>query len=466
VVPLDIALLETTGGTLRITSADRLCVTVEDLDGEPVSGESCLEDPGNEGAGAGPDDPGAVLLVEPVDLGGPYRALVELVAEGRVLGRGRSFPFRVDAAGPDRPVRVLVGEVGRFGPAFPTVPWGAGSRPAGVAATADGALVGTSDGLVYRMGTGADGLPTISLVSTVPARAGARWAALADGALIAVGGVEAGATLFAPDGSIASTTTGDASELLAPHRVGAAVVAADPGSLDAWVFGGATPGEPEPSRFATRIRRTPRNRLEVEPLQASLPRGQANATPVLLRDVVEGGDRDPRTLLFRGGDPGEVLVFDPARPQMTRREPLPDGDDGAAVPIAPGAALTALADELVLAAGGRPEPGRASGDVRILQLGTDGRLQEPLAEPRLETPRSQAAVVTFGEDAALVVGGLTEGEVGTDTAEVVQIVRRFEVEVRPVNAPLPTAFPSPLATRLGDGTVLVVDATGVAVWFP
>lgn len=465
--PVALTLLASPEGALDLEETERLCLLVEDATGTPVSPAACLDDPTRGPDRGGEDDDGAgaaVLLVDPVDFGGPYRARVELLAGGRIVGRGRSFPFTTDGEGLPNPVRLLVGRVGHFADPLPgPPPWAGTARPLGIAAGGDGAIIGTSDGLVYRYRLGTQGRPRIDLVSAVPARAGARWAALPDGALVAVGGAAAGATLFDPDGGIASSTAGEASALLVPHRLGAAVVAADPTSLDAWVFGGSLPPEGLPSTAAARIRRGLDDRITVD-VVSLLPRPRQDARAVLLPDVVDGGNPEPRTLLLGGNAPGEAIVFDPDRERYREASLLgpPGSDRGDPLPETAG--IVDLADELVLVAGGRDAAGRALDSLRILQLGDD--LGEPLAEPPLRRPRVQPGVVRFGEDAALVVGGLFENEVPSSTAEVVRIVRRFEVEVTPTPGVLPAPFPSPVAVRLADGTVLVVDAGAVALWFP
>lgn len=397
-----------------------------------------------------------------------------LTADGFVLARGHSFPFSVlggeaSFAGERPALRpdVLVVPLGRF-----VMPLGvAGDLPpaervAVLAAVDGGAVLATADGRLYEYVAHAydathDGEASLRQLAG-GAREDATWAHLGDGLLLAVGGTHAGATLYERNGAAVATLDGSA---LGDQRAEVAV-AAIPGARAALVIGGAPSAGAAPTDRITRVDATLTTEgwsLSATELSHRLVDARRDASALAVPVDDPSADCPCSRVLVVGGE-GETGRLSSA--EVVDPE---DVDTPAAAPVGPATRDVALAvvdHGLALLAGGRGIDGRAVADVRTVDVraGAAPQLVTP-APPPLATPRASAAAARFGNGLLLVVGGVGVDERPLASAELYDFeADRFGEEA--VTGALPVAQGAPRATALDDGTVLVIDEPGVAVYAP
>ncbi|NOY94616.1 MAG: hypothetical protein GXP55_25845 [Deltaproteobacteria bacterium] len=372
--------------------------------------------------------------------------LVVLAGEFEIA-RGASFPFRVQPSSPPPRVDVHVGRLERF--------TDAGVEPLdgpvmGSSAGPSGALVATAKGTLYRYDAHApaDGRPQLTRLAAYVELAGASWLALADGGLLAVGGDLGRARRFGPDGELVVDVR---SVELDDQRRGATLVSVDGAAIalggSPLEFGGMT-------THATRIVPLPDGGLDVVALPAlACPTRDGAASRVSIPSV--SGGATERIALVCGDALREsrLLVFDPSGASASMETVLP-GDLRAA-------AMAPLGVGLLLVAGGRDPEGVPSDAVHVLALG-DGSSSEIAGGSRpLFGGRAGAAASVLSPGRVLLVGGRDALERPLASAEVVTFPGRV---VLTGDTPMPMA--SPHVIELADGTLLAVDASGMAQYVP
>lgn len=395
----------------------------------------------------------------PLAFGRSLTFRVDAVEGNLVLARGRSFPFDFDRSPPVRRPDVLVARVGLFVAPLVDAP----SSPVVAAiATSDGALIATAVGDLLRFTShdaALDGASSLRVVAHVPGRAGAVWADLGGDLVLAVGGASGGATLYDLDGTELARV---ASAELAEQQIRPAVATLrrDQAVL---VLGGAPAEAATPVATVTRIEvvhdgATVSLRATREPAMPE-PRAGAAAIAVPIQPDISGGVT--RVVVLGGEGPGGAIMsatsIDPAGSALAASIDL--GTD------AREAGIAVLSTGLVLIAGGVDAAGAPVGDLRILNVRASSlELVSPTPQP-LVPARAKPAVAAFGPGLVLVAGG--RGASGP-------VARADLYEVSLDNFPgdwvatgsLPLPYTEPRAVRLGDGTVLVAGAEGVAIWIP
>lgn len=393
-----------------------------------------------------------------------YRFRVEALASPIVFARGRSFPFSIEGGqAPSRRPDVLLGTLGTFvAPAGDATP----GRVVAVAPAEGGAILVTEDGglLRYRAHThddAHDGEASVETVARVAERAGARWAPLAGGLVLGVGGASPGASVHDASGAMLASTEADA--LSAQHH--GAAIATLPDAPSALVLGGAAGPLDAPTAQVTRIDVEPREdgtlgiRVSaVQPLSTARRSATAVAVPVhdpdaecpCARVVVIGGTdgvREIRTAELvdpAGGDAPVTLEVDGALD---------------------GAAAIAVDTGLVLLAGGRsadgvPVPWTRALDVQPRAL----RVISP-EPPALLVPRSDAVAVRFDAGLVLIAGGRGPDGAPLASAEIYDFeIARFGEAASTSALPVPDGRPR--GATLADGTVLIAGDVGPHVYFP
>jgi len=404
----------------------------------------------------------SVLSVGPVPYGTGYSFRVDVLAGEFVYAKGRSLPFDIlsDAPLAERP-DVFLGRVGVF--ERPTEDPPPDDRVVGGVADASGALLATASGRLYRYrihdpAPERDGEPSLGVVRQVSIRAGATWAPMGPGRLLAVGGSSAGAILVDSTGlTIAELRTGE----LENHRVGAAVVSLL-GGTSALLLGGA-PGSATPASGAvTRIDVQEGETGEItlvttrlDPLPA--PVRDASATSVPVRDegpcpcervVVTGGvTASSRGLLV---DPDGVDATVTADLGVSLR-------DSSLVPIDTG---------LVLVVGGRGTDDVPAADLILLSV-RPGALVPIVPRPDpLSAARALPGSARFGDGLALIVGGIGADGAPLSSAEIYE----FRPDLLPGDVAwtqslaMPEA--SPFVLPMMDRSVLATGTSGAYVYVP
>ena len=406
-----------------------------------------------------PDGDGWVFRVEvraPAPSGGRF-----------ALANGRSFPFSVRDGTPpaDRP-DVLLGSLGRFlTPTEDALPIAA----VAAAPIEGGALIATVEGDLFRYrahDASRDGAAALSHVTAVPERAGAHWIAVGAGLLLAVGGVEPGASLHDASGETLAMLDGAA---VARHAHGAAAVAV-PQDRAALLLGGAAhpsgPAERAITRIAVEADATGRFRLRATRAAVDLATARMNGTGVAVPvHDPDGACPCARVVLF-GGTNGlshlrSVELIDPAGRDSSVMLVVTPELDG---PVH-GAAAAAVDEGFVILAGGvapgEPPTGRVVAlDVRPGSI----RLVSPDPPPMMPA-RTGAAALRFGGELVLVVGGVDATGAAVGSAELYDFETNRFGEVASTGA-LPAAQRSPVATLLADGTILVAGEDHPAIYFP
>ena len=383
--------------------------------------------------------------------------LVEAVDGDLVLARGRSFPFDFDPAPPTRRPDVLVARVGLFVSPLADVP----SAPIVAAiATTDGALLPTSTGDLLRYTShdpALDGAASLRVVAH--ARPSAVWADLGGGLVLAVGGATGGATLYDAVGTELAQLPG--AELADQQiRPAVATLRRDQAVL---VLGGAPAETAAPVATVRRIEVV--HDGELVSLRATraadLPEARAGAVAIAVPIQPDASGGVTRVIVLGGqGTTGTLMSatsIDPAGSAAPASIDL--GTD------ARQAGVAVLSTGLVLVAGGVDAAGAATGELRILSVRPSSlELVSPMPLPLLP-PRADPAVATFGPGLVLLAGG--RGASGpTDRADLVEVSLDNFPGDWVATGSLPVPFAAPRAVRLGDGTVLVAGAEGLAVWVP
>ncbi len=399
-----------------------------------------------------------------------YRLRVEAVDGALVLARGTSFPFTVDERGATPPPHVFLGRLGRA-----VAPLGqAGARPdgavLGLAPTADGAVLVSTEGTVYvyRQHDGPDGLPSLTVRAHLPGRAWAAWVDLGDGRLLGVGGATAGATVVDANGDVVAT------EPLSPELDGLRLdvclartsePVTSTATIEVIAVGGRARTSDPPGNAVVRIDIVPTEPGAAGPTLGAialeaLPSGVAGAACVAVhppgatvpatRVVVAGG-------VDALGATGDAFVLDPEAVQPIVRVAL-----GAALADR---AVVRVSDRVVVIAGGLASDGRVSGDFALLDVDTLGA---SVVEPRPSSPflpaRARAAGIALGNGVVVLFGGRELGGLPSDSASLIDVgLDAFPGVARPTGA-LPVADDGVRAVRLADESVLVVGGRGVALY--
>lgn len=395
-----------------------------------------------------------VLTMPPLPFDTGYALVVETELSGLVLARGRSFPFDVDVHGASRVPDVSLGVLGRYGLAAS----GDASDPISlVVATDEGAALASATGVSRFVAHGADARPTTSArIAWPPSRAGARFAALG-GAVLAVGGTQAGASLVGGDGAVlaelpASAVAAQRGVALVPideAHVLAIGGARDDGTLLSDVVRIAWDGT---SLTATALDALPDARRDARAIALPANTSSGVATRVLVYDgTVAAGAAD------------DVVLLDP---------------DGHAAPSATvltlptrGAAACTLDTGLVLLAGGRDASG-VSGALSILVVQPDAAPPAPTVSvlspspPPLFRAREQALALMLGSGLALIVGGVDDTAQPVAESEIAEVHFDSLPGTVVLTGSLPVAGPQSAAARLRDHTVLVASGGSVFVYFP
>lgn len=395
------------------------------------------------------------LVLPPLPHGGDYALVVETELDGLTLGRGRSFPFSVSAAGAERAPDVTLGAVGRFASLAP-----GGAEPAWeeMWPTDEGALLTSTAGLARFVAHEAStGLPTLApTVGWPAARVGGFGVGLGTGALV-VGGTSGGAALVLPDGTVAAELGAD----VLPAAHGMSVVTLDESSV--LVAGGATDAG-EPVLDVVKITLTD-GRLSTTALPP-LTEPRLDAEPLAIEARTTTLAIEPRVMMLGGTDAtglaaSSIVLLDPSGGAAPQRlaSTIPTSDSAAC----------ALDVGLVLVAGGRDAAGTVVTDTNLLvvQLGDPSSIEvlSP-APPRLFRARAGAYALSFGAGLALVVGGVDASGAPLAETELAEV----RLDALPGSIVLSDRVVSPAAgssgTRLSDHTLLVSTGDSVSLYFP
>lgn len=389
------------------------------------------------------------LALGPLPFATEMTLVVETVLGDLPLAGGRSFPFSVPGPGapPTASPDVTLGLLGRHATVATLA---TGARVRAIAPTASGALLATDDALVPFLAHGADGRPALGTPRSIPAaRVGASLAPL-DGGLVAIGGTESGATLFASDGSIVAELAGPGLE------TGAALAALGP---DAVLVVGGRDASGAAVAEVSRVERTS-DGLALVPLE---PLARARRDARALRVEVTGTlGRAARVLVVDGttalGPADDILILDP------------DGAEPARAwtpsPVVRGAAVAELQAGQVVFAGGRDGSSAVVSDVRILIIyaDRDPRFASPAPDPGLFRAREQATAVVHAPGAALILGGRDAAGAPIADTELADL-RVLPGSVR-LTGSLARAPDAVAAAMLGDGSILVAADETVSLYFP
>lgn len=376
-----------------------------------------------------------------------------------VVGRGRSYPFtyRPNAAAE---ITVFLGSTGSFVLPVDDVPL---SDPRFVAATSYGALIARGSGALhaYRIAHQKGG-PQLTSLAAEPRLASAHFSRFGT-CFIAVNDNRR-LVIFDEEGRIRVESDLDLSGL---GTVVTPVPGLDEGRL--WLMGGpALPRLERVARLQNVGGRAPDCADEDTSIELSL------SDPVdlpLLRigasyRTVEAAQGAERLLLFGGADSGvpqtDVVLVDPA--SGTIKDTLTVYGNTAT------AAISELAAGQFLVAGGFDNQGQASPDTAVVLVGSDAlqsfRIAQDSAEvgpAPLKTARSGGIAISYDEQLVLIAGGESDGPT---PAEIFDFGSDALPGVVTSTDRLPRMFTDPLGARLHDGTVLIVDQLGLAVYVP
>ncbi len=432
--PSDVAFRVAVVGDDPFLGADTLALRVERADGTLIAEELY------------PPDTRAFVL-SPLPFETPLSLRVETRVGTLPLAGGRSFLFEVPgpASPPSRGPDVTLGLLGRHAlvGALPT-----SAEIRALAATDEGALLATRDALIRFVAHGDDGRAALLDPIALPlSRVGATFTPLAGG-MLAVGGAEAGATLFASDGTIVDTVFVDV-------LGGAALATLEAGAL---IAGGRDGGGAERTEVLL-VAFSEARGLEpqvLEPLPA--PRSEARA---LALHAMSSAGPVPRVLVVDGTSGGapadDFLVIDPEGMAGTTSWTPPR--------VLRGAALTPLETGQVLAAGGRDPTDAVVDEVRVLFVHAERPMDFLSPEPdRLFRAREGATALTFAPGVALVLGGRDPMGLSIDATELADL-RILPGSVR-LTGSLPRPSVATQAVRLGDTSILVVSGDAVSLYFP
>ncbi len=387
-----------------------------------------------------------------VDLRIRVETHAQIAGDDVVLARGRSFPFDYPAGGPPPSARpdVTLGLLGTFGRTTETGPE---SAPRAVLAIADGAVLVTDAGRLWRYVAhdASDGRARLLLLANATLGPGAAWVALEGRGFLGL--LDDRAELWGADGARVAQVT-DAR--LRAHGARPTLVALEDGAL---AVGGASDA---PSRALTRLRVHESGALFIEPL-TPLDEGLAGAGAVALKARGQGTELEERVLVHGGRTPtgpvNRLLLLDPGAPV-----PVVDSLDDPAVAPAE-AASAALSAGLVALAGGAHASGPTDAVVLVQVRATSIEGVTPLRFG-LSSPRRGSTMVVVGAGAdvlALVAGGA--GPLGAPSRDA----DLLEVQLGPADVfptgglPIPSAAPA--SVLLSDGTALVVGEGLTAVYF-
>jgi hypothetical protein len=403
-----------------------------------------------------------------VPFGRSFSVLVEGVAGDVVLARGRSFPFDVLDGEPAPHPDVFVGRLGRFvSPVRRSDDPEPGAAVAQVVSTDSGASIAYADGAIWRYVAHvpeSDGQAGLDRIEQRESLAGATWITLDHGRMLAVGGPDGGAALLDSGGAVLATLSPGS---LAGQCVGVAV-AVVPGT-GVVVIGGAAAHDEPPTDSVTlvEVREDPAGSFTLGTLDlAPAPEPRSDAVAVA-GEVHDGEAATPFVVLVGGqhdsGPATTALVIDPGGTLEPGEVDLGRSLLGASV-------VTLGSGHLVLVAGGQGAEGTPVADVRLLVVqARDGRLVIDLVSPApqpLFTPRAFAAAQLLGEGLVLLVGGRGTRDEPLSSAEIVDTRdEQFPGQVV-ATGELPAPFGAPRSSVLGDGSILVADEAGIAVYVP
>lgn len=382
--------------------------------------------------------------------------IVETLTQGRVLARGRSFPFSLGADLPVPHPDLFLGRLGRVGMPLATTP--AIGEPLAITATSYGALVIDASGDVHRFDPhdrAGDGAPSFRTVASYPSSGGLAFIGHSSGRLVGIRGDALDAVLVGEEGAIEASDANHAATLV-NHRFGAAMVETTSGVV---FVGGSASELDAPGTWVTRLAITgaathPGIAIESLPSLASPLR---DATAVRM-EVRGRADCPCERVVLVGGFDGvtnlaRILSIDPLGVDAPVEAVLP-------VPLT-GAAAFAISEGVLALAGGRDALGFAVDTVDFFVVRVDGIDPLTPSAPPLFFPRDGAASVVLAPGLALVVGGVDSAGAPSDGAELIEFPGNTLA-----TGSLVAPAASPLAVLLRDRTVLTVDALSIGIYVP
>ncbi len=363
-----------------------------------------------------------------------------------MLARGRSFAFSFPRGGPPpgEPPDVTLILLGFFGRGTANGPE---SAPSAILPVEGGAMVATVTGRLWRYRAhDVDGEASFTLLANASIGT-ARWVAVPGRGLMAVG--DDRVELWV-DGARVSELQ---DSLLAAHGDAPAIAPLADGAL---IVGGSTPSGP--SSAVTRLRIDGAGALVLTPL-APLPHGVERARAVAVPVRIDQTQTGERVLVYGGRDdagPSNGLsLLDP-----DASTPLVDELVDPSIPPDGGSAA-ALSSGLVAIVGGATATG-VTDAVSLVRVRESSIESVSGLRYGIYPARRDPAIAVISEGLALIAGGTAALGAAVAKSDLLEVPLGPADVFATGELPMPAA--SPLAARLGDGSVLVVGEGSTAVY--